>query len=121
VDIAVRNVSPDRIVESVLLEHVTKQLKTVFELFETDDHIGRRLLDGWRVLLSRANPTVDRFGHCFANGQQLSLTPTIRWERDFCAVEKFSLRNQPAQADQWRVRRTGTQRVFDLAVGVLVR
>ena len=93
VNISVRNVSPDRIVKFVLLEHVTKQLKTGFELFETDDHIGRRLLDRRRVLLSCGNPTVDRFGHCFPNGQQLSLTPTIWCEHDFCAVEKFSLRN----------------------------
>jgi hypothetical protein len=77
VDVAVRNVSPDRIVEPALLERLAKQLKTLLELLEPDDHIGCCLLDRRRRLLRRANPTVDRFWHRFANSQKLSLTPLV--------------------------------------------
>ena len=80
-EIPVRDMAPDSVVEATIAERRPKEGECFLEPVEGRDHIGRRLVDVGEGVSCHSDPAVDPFWHRLAKCQQLSLTSPVVGER----------------------------------------
>jgi hypothetical protein len=118
-DVAVRDVAPDREVESARRIAFAVDRQHLAEALERHDHVGRRFRDARIDFLLRASDAlVDAGGYRFAHRDQVLRAPEVAGQRHLGVVEDAVPVQQAADPSHRGVRTAGSQRRLDLCVGV---